>query len=69
MLFVGRFVVRCPLVWAVKPCYHALGEHTFQVSQQDNVELPMVVYPATVALLGMPALDITTRSRVEYLVK
>ena len=69
VLFVGVVLVACPLIFAVEPFYHLLGDDFLEVAQQDDVILAMEIDPAGVAVLGILALYMSGLARIEYLIQ
>lgn len=69
MLFVGIILIACPLIFAVEPFYHFLGDDFLEVAQQDDFILTMEVNPAGVAVLGILALHMGCLARIEYLIQ
>src|SRR3712207_3937331 len=59
MLFISGMLVLCPLIFPVKQLYQSLGKHLLQISQQDNIILPMIVYPALITRFGVVTLNLT----------
>ena len=57
MLFIGSMLVICPLIFSVKQFYQPLGKDSFQVPQQYDVILAMIVYPALITFFGVLTLN------------
>ena len=69
VLFVGVILIACPLIFAVEPFYHFLGDDILEVAQQDDIILTMEVNPAGIAILGILALHMRCLARIEYLIQ
>ena len=68
-MFVGVILIACPLIFAVEPFYHLLGDDFLEVAQQDDIILTMEVNPAGVAVFGILALHMGCLARIEYLIQ
>ena len=51
-MFVGVILIACPLIFAVEPFYHLLGDDFLEVAQQDDFILTMEVNPAGIEILN-----------------